>query len=176
MAFWDDHNHQFNFLHRHQSMEFMCWNTLELIVPLPQERMELLGLQDRQVDEVQVWHCLLSRYHIRRERIWNRIWMNLQRLRHEILDFVTALFMGNLPFDGHSTVYYRPEDCYTGPFTLCKAVHSPLHCLRCVCVKHFICVWRGERLLLWKGYKWAGIRSCSGLLSATFLFWVLGKG
>ena len=66
--------------------------------------------------------------------------MNLQRLRHEILDFVTALFMGNLPFGGHSTVYYRPEDCYTGPFTLCKAVHSPLHCLRCVCVKHSICV------------------------------------
>ena len=48
---------------------------------------------------------------------------NLERLRHEILDFVTALFMGNLPFSGHSTVCYRPEDCYTGPFTLCKIVH-----------------------------------------------------
>ena len=73
--------------------------------------------------------------------------MNLQRLRHEILDFVTALFMGNLSFGGHSTVYYRPEDCYTGPFTLCKAVHSPLHCLRCVCVLNIpsVCVCGGER-------------------------------
>ena len=26
--------------------------------------------------------------------------------------------MGNLPFAGHCTMYYRPEDYYTSPFTL----------------------------------------------------------
>lgn len=52
----------------------VCFKILEIgsnqTVLLPQEWMELLGLQDRQVDEVQVWHRLLSRYHIRRGHVY----------------------------------------------------------------------------------------------------------
>ena len=37
--------------------------------------------------------------------------------QNEVLDFITALFMGNLPFSGHSTIHSRPDDNYDGPLT-----------------------------------------------------------
>ena len=37
--------------------------------------------------------------------------------QNEVVDFITALFMGNLPFSGHSTIHSRPDDNYDGPLT-----------------------------------------------------------
>ena len=74
--------------------------------------------------------------------------LDLQMFQNEVGFYITALFMGNLPFSGHSTIHSRPDDNYDGPLTFVEPCTLWLKCATSQATRSYLrgcglsCSWR----------------------------------